>query len=353
MAAQELGGIKYVMKKIVRLTQIDGKLPNLALMKLSHWHKSIGDDVFFESSINKGIFEPQYDIVYGSAIFTDSAKKIDLFKKQFPTAIVGGSGVDQITPADKQVKVEKIIGCSEYGYEHYDYSIYPEFSHSIGFSQRGCRLRCSFCGVPEKEGKNKVVNKISDIWRPGTQRKIHLLDNDFFGQAEWRERSEELLDGKFKVCFNQGINVRLIHKEGAEMLSKMKYMDDGFKKKRIYTAWDNRRDEAIFEKGIDILLNAGIKPPHIMVYMLCGYWRWETWDDIFFRLNRMIEIGMMPYPMVYMPADGNSIPKKLLKKFQQWVVRRYYQFTTWEQFQTETEKEYYNRINNKNENTLF
>ncbi len=338
---------------IVRLTQIDGSLPNLALMKLSHFHKSKGDTVVFEQSINKGMFEPDYDIVYGSTIFSDSAKKIALFKRQFPSAIIGGSGIDQITPADKQIKVEQIIGCGTYDYEHYDYSIYPNFKHSIGFTQRGCRLRCPFCGVPNKEGKNQVVNSIHDIWRDGSEKKIHLLDNDFFGQAAWRARSNEILDGDFKVCFNQGINVRLIHKEGAEMLVKMKYMDSKFKKKRIYTAWDNRRDENIFTKGINILLDAGIKPPHIMVYMLCGYWKWETWDDIFFRFNRMCEIGMMPYPMVYMAADGNTIPKKELKKFQQWVVRRYYQFTEWEQYKNETEKEYYNRINPVKEQTLF
>lgn len=337
----------------IRLTQIDGKLPNLALMKLSHWHKEQGDNVFFEKSIVKGMFEPEYDVVYGSAIFTSSMKKIELFKQHFPSAIIGGSAVDQTTPADKQMKVERIIGCGDYEYEHYDYSIYPEFEHSIGFSQRGCRLRCSFCGVPNKEGKNQVVNTIHDIWRKGTEKKIHLLDNDFFGQAAWRERSEEIIDGKFKVCFNQGINVRLIHKEGAEMLVKMKYMDDDFKKKRIYTAWDNRRDESIFTKGINILLDAGIKPHHVMVYMLCGYWKWETWDDIFHRLNRMIEIGLMPYPMVYMPSDGNNISKDELKKFQRWVIRRTYQFTDWETFKNENEASYYARQKTKKYATLF
>jgi len=337
----------------IRLTQIDGKLPNLALMKLSHWHKSIGDNVFFEKGITKGLFEPNYDVVYGSAIFTSSEKKIELFRNNFPNAIVGGSGVDQLTPLGQQTIVENFIGCGEYEYENYDYSIYPEFKHSIGFTQRGCRLRCSFCGVPKKEGKNRVVNTINDIWRTGTERKLHLLDNDFFGQSAWRERSQEILDGDFKVCFNQGINVRLIHKEGAEMLVNMKYMDDGFKTKRIYTAWDNRKDEVIFNKGINILLDAGIKPNHIMVYMLCGYWKWETWEDIFFRFNRMVEIGLMPYPMIYMPNDGSDIPKTDLKKFQRWVIRRYYQFIDWETFNNEKESDYYRRKSEINQIDLF
>ena len=73
---------------IVRLTQLDGKLPNLALMKLSHYHKSKGDTVVFEKSVTRGMFEPDaYDLVYGSTIFTSSYKKVELFKTNFPFAI--------------------------------------------------------------------------------------------------------------------------------------------------------------------------------------------------------------------------------------------------------------------------
>lgn len=338
---------------VVRLTQIDGKLPNLALMKLSHWHKSQCDTVYFERSIVKGMFEPYYDRVYGSTIFTSSEKKVELFRKNFPAAIVGGSGIDQLTPFGQQTIVEKFIGCAEYEYEHYDYSIYPEFEYSIGFTQRGCRLRCSFCGVPNKEGKNQTVNSIADLWRPGTQKKLHLLDNDFFGQPKWKERSEEIINGGFKVCFNQGINVRLIHKEGAAMLVKMKYMDDQFKKRRIYTAWDNRRDDKIFNKGINIMLNAGVLPHHIMVYMLCGYWKWETWEDIFYRFDCMVKMGLMPYPMVYMPSDGSNIPKDELKKFQRWVIRRTYQFVPWGIFKNENESSFYARKMSMQNPTLF
>jgi hypothetical protein len=326
----------------IRLTQLDGKLPNLALMKLSYWHKSKGDEVYFKQSVTKDVFEPDYDIVYGSTIFTSSAKKVGIFKQQFPNAVIGGTGYDM------KIKVETLIGCGDYEYENYDYSIYPDFKHSIGFTQRGCRLRCSFCVVPQKEGKMAVVNPINKIWREGTERKLHLLDNDFFGQPAWKERSQEIIDGKFKVCFNQGINVRLIHKEGAEMLAKMKYMDDQFKTKRIYTAWDNRRDEHIFMKGIKIMTDAGIKHNQILVYMLCGYWEGETFDDIYYRFERMKDMGIMPYPMIH--ADAKNY--KELKKFQRWVVRRYYQFTPWEIFKNENEADYYRRVN-RNRLTLF
>lgn len=301
----------------VRITQLDGKLPNLALMKLSHWHKSNGDSVYFSRSANRDLFEPEFDKVYGSSIFGWSSNARELFAREFPSAQVGGTGTES------KSTVEEITG----DYEHYDYSIYPSFPHSIGFSQRGCRLNCSFCVVPKKEGRVKEVNSIADIYRGAPHPKnILLLDNDFFGQPHWRERCSEIKEGDFKVCFNQGINIRLINKEGAETLATLKFRDDQFQRERIYTAWDNRKDEDIFMRGIRLLLDAGINANRIMVYFLCGYWPGETMDDVFYRFNKMVELGLRPYPMVF---DNSN---KTLKKFQRWVLRRYYEFIEWEDF---------------------
>jgi len=303
----------------IRLTQLDGKLPNLALMKLAHFYRSNGAEVILTKSATRGLFEPEYDLVLGSQIFNFSTKKAETFKRNFPEAVVRGTGTDDFET------VEDFLGISEY--EFYDYSDYPEFPHSIGFTQRGCRLKCSFCVVPKKEGKVRGLNTINDIWRGGGHPKqIHLLDNDFFGQEGWKDRAEEITQGGFEVCFNQGINVRLIHEDGASYLARMKYRDDQFKTKRIYTAWDNRRDEKVFFNGIEILTKAGIRPNHILVYMLCGYWPNETFEDVYYRFQKMDEAKLLPYPMVY---DQEN---KTLKKFQRWVVRRYYQFITWEDY---------------------
>lgn len=222
------------------------------------------------------------------------------------------------------------IGIPE-NYAKLDYEIYPEFSNSIGFTQRGCRLKCKFCVVPEKEGKNKAVASIYDIWRGKPYPKnLHLLDNDFFGNPDWQDRANEIIDGGFKVCFNQGINVRLIHKEGAAALSSMKYYDDSFTKRRIYTAWDNLKDQKIFFKGIDLLNDAGIPGKHIMAYMLIGFKPEETIEQILLRVRLMKERGILPYPMVYAPYGKE--PKKVLKQVQRWVIRRYYEFVEFEDY---------------------
>lgn len=304
----------------IRLTHIDGKLPNLALMKLSHWHKSIGDSVYHFRLPQRFPDEPKYDLVYGSSIFTYSKQIRDKFMREFPDAFIGGTGSENI------ITVEEIIGEE---YEHYDYSIYPKYKFSIGFTQRGCRLNCKFCVVPKKEGRPRSINSIYDIWRGGEHLKnVVLLDNDFFGQSKdmWMSRVDELIDGDFKVSFNQGINIRLVDEESAYWLSKLNYYDDQFNVRRLYTAWDNLKDEEIFFKGLSFLNNAGIPSNHVLVYMLIGYDKEETWERIFYRFERLVNVGVLPYPMVYNNED------KSLKEFQRWVVRRYYQFIPWNEF---------------------
>ena len=54
----------------------------------------------------------------------------------------------------------------------------------------------------------------------------------------------------------------------------MQFFESKFKYRRLHTAWDNPKDEKRFFKGLDILLDAGIKPREVMVYMLIGYWYW-------------------------------------------------------------------------------
>jgi hypothetical protein len=370
----------------IRLTQIDGKLPNLALMKLAHYHKSRGDEVYFSKHIERDLLEPQYDRVYGSAIFSFSADRVAKFKQEWPEAIVGGTYdvLDNIT-------VEQHVGVQEY--EHYDYSIFPDFEGSIGFTQRGCRLNCGFCVVPKKEGKARSVNTIEQIYRgqrtqanfdratrrwrrevaeheqsgpqlllvptadqqqaaakqqrkwelrkvelqkdkpgPDHKRHLHLLDNDFFGQPreQWQARMREIIDGKFKVCFNQGINTRMIDDESAEALGSIQLYDDSFKVRRLYTAWDNLKDEERFFKGVDTLEKHGVKPYSLLVYMLVGYAKGETWDRVLHRFDRMVERKIRPYPMVYgdrrrrLEPEHPNLGHRTLAEFQRWAIRKYY-----------------------------
>ena len=304
----------------VRLTHLDGKLPNLALMKLAQYHRARGDEVHLARTPTPTMFEPQYDRVYASTIFSWTKPVVDRLLLAYPDAIVGGTG------SGSWMDVEEIIGEE---YEHYDYSIYPSYQFSLGFTQRGCRLKCPFCVVPRKEGKPRPVNTVHDIWREGTPRAVLLLDNDFFGQSVWRDRIEELKDGGFKVSFSQGINVRMITDETAEAIASVDYRDDDFERRRLYTAWDNLKEEGVFFQGLERLNEAGIPSRYVMVYMLVGYKPGETWEEIWHRFNLLRDAGCKPYPMVF-----EKWRQPELRKFARWVIRGYYRFIPWEQFQT-------------------
>lgn len=311
----------------VRLTQIDGSLPNLALMKLGHWHKAQGHAVAFTRQAHRDLFEPEYDVVYGAAIFEFSRDKVARLLASFPGAVIGGTGTD------RQHTVEDIIGESEY--EHHDYSFAPNFDGSIGYTMRGCRLSCKFCVVPRKEGRPRSVNTIADIWRgPGHPKKLHLLDNDFFGQpeAQWRARISEINDGGFKVCLNQGINVRHITPAAAEALATVQYRDDQFQERRLYTAWDNLKDEGVFFKGMDMLEAAGIPAKHTRAYMLVGFDKNETWDRIWLRFNAMVARGIEPFPMVFDCRATDADRYRRLKQFQRWVVTGLYRAVPWAEY---------------------
>ena len=345
------------MRKI-RLVQIDGKLPNLALMKLAHWHLAQGDEVTLTHTVQPGLFEPlKFDLVYGSAIFKRSRPLSDLLRSAYPGARVGGTGSGERL----DLTVEEMLGVERY--ESYDYSLYPEYPWSIGFTQRGCRYRCPFCVVPRKEGSVVHLNSIQDIWRPDRPRNIVLLDNDLFGQDEWQARIEEIRDGKFRVNFNQGINVRAITEETAAAIASIRYYNRNFNRRRLHTAWDNLGQEKVFMRGVDRLETAGIPPDHLMVYMLVGFAPDESMERVLYRHRMLVERGCHAYPMVYDPAfddatrgdekkrgnqpdgsqpDGNGQPEKKenpdqptqkeLKTFQRWVIQRYAEFIPWEEF---------------------
>ncbi len=167
---------------------------------------------------------------------------------------------------------------------------------------------------------------IWEIWRGEPwPREILLLDNDFFGQARWRDRIGEIHAGGFKVSFNQGINVRCISEEAAEAIASVDYRDDSMTAKRIYTAWDNRADEARLFAGLSRLVKYGVKPDHIMVYLLIGYWPDETHEDRDYRRRRLREFGARPYPMPY-------VRTRELVGFQRWVIGAYDKRISWSEW---------------------
>jgi hypothetical protein len=197
--------------------------------------------------------------------------------------------------------------------------------------------------VPKKEGKNRSAATIAEIWRgPPHAKHLHLLDNDFFGQPrdQWEARVDEIRAGGFRVCFNQGINVRMVDDASAKALASIRYTDDSFTRRRLYTAWDSLGDEERFFDGVATLERYGVPASHVMAYMLVGYDRRETWERVLYRFKTMAALGIRPFPMVYgdrrhkLPLGGASqrLAHRTLGDFQRWAVRRTYVVVPFEDY---------------------
>ena len=304
----------------ILLFQLDGKIPNIALMRIAEHHRDLGDEIAFRwtGSPDRELWD-QPDIVYASAIFEKSRPVVERLRNQFPNAIVGGTGVD----VSSNLEAYGITTTRQ------NYSLYPNWRQSIGFTQRGCRLKCSFCVVPRKEGAMRGEQTIWELWRGDPwPRELILLDNDFFGQSQWEQRISEIREGRFKVSFNQGINARFLTDEAAQAVASVDYRADDMKAKRIYTAWDNRRDEKLLFSGLDRLVKYGVKPDHIMVYMLVGYDHVKRsanpviTEDDFHRHRQLREFGARPYPMPFIRTPE-------LVGFQRWIIGAYDKRFSW------------------------
>ena len=55
----------------------------------------------------------------------------------------------------------------------------------------------------------------------------------------------------------------------------------------VRIAWDSHADENRLFEGLKRLVKFGVKPDHIMVYLLCGYWPGETHEDRDYRRRRL------------------------------------------------------------------
>jgi hypothetical protein len=103
------------------------------------------------------------------------------------------------------------------------------------------------------------------------------------------------------------------------------------KVKRIYTAWDNRADEQTLFRGLHALVRYGVKPDHIMVYVLIGFdhatksARTHLTADDFYRHAKLREFGARPYPMPYVRTPE-------LLGFQRWIIGAYDKGVPWTQW---------------------
>ncbi len=241
------------------LLQLDGSYPNVALMRLSAHLKAQGHQVTFaRATTPAAVARPSlwgegFDAVYASCIFGRTRSLAEALRHSFPSAIIGGTGWRTFSSLAS-------LGVTTLDQ---DYSLYPEFPHSIGFTQRGCRFRCGPCVVPEKEGRVRPELSIGGIWRGEPwPRNILLLDNDFFGQPDWRARVSEIRRGGFRVCLCQGINARTLSSEQADALEPIALFLPGAKRVAALAAdGQGPRDDSATNRAAVPVLGRGPEIP--------------------------------------------------------------------------------------------
>ena len=253
----------------------DSKMPNLAAMKISAWHKANGDNV----ELNFPLM--QADMTYASIIFKDTALP--------PADLYGG-------PSFPESKLEP-----EMDSMMPDYSLYPSMDYSLGYTYKACPRTCDFCIVPKQHNSEDHYS----IWSFHDRRfsKIALLNNNTLADPYCRETFDELIDAKLTAIDHSGFDLRLMTEEFADYISRIKWQ--GY----IHCAWDEISHEEEIYKGICLMKKAGIK--NIMCYVLIGNGNTKA-EDLHRVMCLWQDLGVDPFVM---PMDKDC---SYQRRFARW-----------------------------------
>lgn len=273
----------------IGLIDVDGhNFPNLALMKISAYHKAKGDHVEWCNPLLP------YDKVYQAKVFD--------FTVDFNTClqakeiIKGGTGygLDNKLPDG----IENIFP---------DYSLYPQYKNTAyGFLTRGCPRGCGFCIVGNKEGlQSRKVADLEIFWNG--QKEIKLLDPNMYACKDWKELSNQLIRSKAYIDFTQGVDIRVMTDEKIESLNSMKL-------KMMHFAWDSY-EMSTYEKLKEFRSKLNLDRRKLGVYVLTNFD--TTKEQDLERIYKLRELDYDPYVMIY---DKDKLPRgHELKKIQRWV----------------------------------
>lgn len=296
--------------------------PNLAIMKLSTYHKLKGDTVeligFNEINPNS-LFGHDYDLIYVSKAFTDSDTPDYIFKME--NVKIGGTGFafDKAEPLPYEI-------------EHTmpDYSIYNKILHkikkktfytdySIGFTSRGCFRHCPFC-VNKNLNKVNLHSPIDEFYDP-SKSKFAMLDDNVLGlpNKELYKIFDRLGEIGKPFQYRQAMDIRLVTEERAKRIFELRYDGD------YYFAFDLWKNRDVIEPKLKLWHDMfrkykSIKQNYIntKIYLFTGLDENGTYNDkfwmsdldiLFKRISICFNFKMMPYIMRFETVDKSTFRK--------------------------------------------
>lgn len=285
----------------IGLIDVDGhNFPNLALMRISAYHKARGDIVewWWSDFVH-------YDIVYMSKIFSDAYSPDVPAPINADKVVKGGTGYAIHLQDGKEVFNKEEDKDLPAGIEKMfpDYSIYPQFPYAVSMTSRGCPRGCAFCHVAAKEGRCSIkVANVSDFWCG--QDEIKVLDPNITACRDKRDLMQQYVDTKAKIDFTQGLDIRLLNQRDIEDLNKMRIGT-------LHFAWDNPQDDLKskfqdFAKGFRRKTNIGT------VYCLTNFN--STLSQDLYGIYTLRDLGYDPFVMVY---NKPAAPKEI-RRLQRW-----------------------------------
>lgn len=275
----------------ISLVDVDGHhFPNLALMKISSWHKEQGDLVEW--------YDPLFsrpDRIYASKVFSFTPDFLD-YAAGDPEPVCGGTGYDPDVKLPDEI--ERMIP---------DYSLYPDFPSALGFLTRGCIRNCPWCIVPKKEGR---LREVDDIERVSAGRKeVVLMDNNFLAADEEfvREQLEKAARRRLKLDFNQGLDARLVTPENARLLADCRWI------RYIRFSCDTVAMIEPIRRAVSLIRENGCKR-EIFCYMLV-----QDIGDAEARLCALVDLNVIPFAQPFRDFMGDSTPTAEQRKFASFV----------------------------------
>lgn len=271
----------------IGLIDVDGhNFPNLALMRISAWHKAQGDQVEWH---HDDMFH-HYDLAYMSKVFSDAYSKDIEDPVNADRVIRGGSGycIKLVEGVEVFDDSKNVLLPDEVEKMFPDYSIYPQHNFAVAMTSRGCPRGCAFCHVAAKEGRCAVkVADVSDFWNG--QPHIEVLDPNITACKDKRELFRQYRETGASIVFNQGLDIRLLNDDDIDDINSMRIKD-------LHFAWDNPEDDLeqkfrYFAKRFRRRTNIG------MVYVMTNFG--STLGEDLHRIYTLRDMGFDPYVMIY------------------------------------------------------